>query len=67
MSESAGRAATLDDLWAIPQSERFHELVGGLLVQKAAPTGEHGDAQAGVVGAVRLPFQRKPGGGGPGG
>lgn len=67
MSESARRAATLDDLWAIPQGERFHELVGGLLVQKAAPTGEHGDAQAGVVGAVRSPFQRKPGGGGPGG
>lgn len=67
MSQSARRAATLDDLWAIPEAERFHELVGGLLIQKAAPTGEHGDAQAGVVGAVRSPFQRKPGGGGPGG
>jgi Uma2 family endonuclease len=41
--------------------------VGGQLIQKAAPSGEHGDAQAGVVAAVRPPFQRKPGGGGPGG
>jgi Uma2 family endonuclease len=36
------------------------------LTQRAAPSGEHGDAQAGVVAAVRPPFQRKPGGGGPG-
>ena len=67
MSQSARRPATLDDFWAIPESERFHELVGGELVQKAAPSGEHGDAQAGVVAAVRPRFQRKPGGGGPGG
>jgi Uma2 family endonuclease len=67
MSQSARRGATIDDLWAIPEAERFHELVGGELIQKAAPTGEHGDAQAGVVGAIRPPFQRKPGGGGPGG
>jgi Uma2 family endonuclease len=67
MSQSVRRAATLADFWAIAEGERFHELVGGELVEKAAPTGEHGDAQAGVVGAVRPPFQRKPGGGGPGG
>jgi Uma2 family endonuclease len=41
--------------------------VGGVLVEKAAPSGEHGDAQAGIVGAIRGPFQRRPGGGGPGG
>jgi Uma2 family endonuclease len=67
MSRSVRRSATIDDLWAIPEAERFHELLGGELIQKAAPTGEHGDAQAGVVGAIRPPFQRKPGGGGPGG
>jgi Uma2 family endonuclease len=67
MSRSARRAASLDEFWAIPEVQRFHELVGGELIQKAAPTGEHGDAQAGVVGAIRPPFQRKPGGGGPGG
>lgn len=67
MSQSARRGATLDDFFAIPEGERFHELVGGELIQKAAPTGEHGDAQAGVVSAVRPPFHRKPDSGGPGG
>ena len=67
MSQSARRGATLDDFWKIPEGQRFHELVAGELSEKAAPSGEHGDAQAGVVGAIRSPFQRRPGGGGPGG
>lgn len=67
MSESARRNATLEDFWAIPEEQRFHELIGGELIEKAAPSGEHGDAQAGVVGAVRSPFQRGSGRGGPGG
>ena len=67
MSESARRQATLADFWAIAEGERFHELIGGQLSEKAAPSGEHGDAQAGVVGAVRSPFQRPVGRGGPGG
>jgi Uma2 family endonuclease len=61
------RRATLEDFWAIPEGERFHELVGGELTQKAPPSGEHGGAQAGVVSALRPPFQRRPGGGAPGG
>jgi len=40
MSQSARRAATLDDFWSIPEGGRFHELIGGLLLQKAAPTGD---------------------------
>lgn len=67
MSQSARLAATLEDFWAIPEAERFHELVGGEFLQKSAPSGEHGGAQAGVVGTVQPPFQRKPGAGGPGG
>lgn len=67
MSQSARRRATLDDFWAIPQSERFHELIGGELIEKAAPSGEHGGAQGGVVGALYGPFQRPSGRGGPGG
>ncbi len=67
MSESVRRQATADDFWAIPDAERFHELIGGELIQKATPSGEHGDAQAGIVGAVRTPFQRARGRGGPGG
>lgn len=67
MSQPVRRGATLDEFWAIPEHERFHELVGGELTQKAAPSGEHGDAQAGIVAAVRPPFQRQRGGGGLGG
>jgi Uma2 family endonuclease len=57
----------MDDFWAIPETERFHEFVNGELVRKADPSGEHGSAQVGVVRAVAPPFQRRAGGGGPGG
>jgi Uma2 family endonuclease len=68
MSQSSRRPATLDDFFAIPEAERFHELRGGDLIQKAAPSGEHGSAQAMLVGAVVPPYNRKlGGGGGPGG
>jgi Uma2 family endonuclease len=68
MPPTARRSYSLDDFWAIPEAERFHELIAGEILPKAAPSGEHGDAQAGVVGALRSPFQRAPGGGGgPGG
>jgi Uma2 family endonuclease len=67
MNKSNRRGGTLTEFWAIPESQRFHEFVGGELIEKAAPSGEHGDAQAGVVSAVRPPFQRRLGGGGPGG
>jgi len=67
MTGSARRQATADDFWAIPDAVRFHEFIGGEVIEKAAPSGEHGDAQAGVVGAVRSPFQRARGRGGPGG
>jgi Uma2 family endonuclease len=66
MSQSERRKATLADFWTIPEAQRFHELVDGELVQKASPSGEHGDAQAGIVVAVRPPYQRPPGRGGPG-
>lgn len=61
------RKASLDDFGAIPEVTRFHELIAGDLIEKAAPSGEHGDAQAGIVVAVRGPFQRGAGSGGPGG
>jgi Uma2 family endonuclease len=67
MSQPIRRDATLEDFFAIPETERFHELIGGDIVRKADPSAEHGGAQAGVVGAVWGPFQRVPGGGGPGG
>lgn len=68
MNQFARRRASVDDFRAIPEAERFHELIGGEIVRKATPSGEHGAAQAGIVGNVQPRFQRKPGGGnGPGG
>jgi Uma2 family endonuclease len=63
----AGKRATLADFLAIPASERFHELIDGELVRKAEPSGEHADGQGGIIASIRPPFQRGPGGRGPGG
>lgn len=68
VARSAPRVASLEDFLAIPEERRFHELLGSAIVEKATPSGEHGDAQAGVVSAVRPAYQRRSGGGGgPGG
>jgi Uma2 family endonuclease len=64
MAQSAHLGATLDDFWAIPEADRFHEIIAGEITPKASPSGEHGDAQAGIVGAIRLPFHRSTGGAG---
>jgi Uma2 family endonuclease len=55
------------DLVSLPEGERFHEILDGELVRKATPSFEHGDAQSGIVGALKTPFHRPPGRGGPGG
>ena len=65
MSESARRTATLEDFWAIPEGERFHELIAGEIVEKAAPSGEHGGAQF-TLGVMIGSFGRG-GGAAPGG
>jgi len=67
MSQSVRRGVSIDAFWAIPEAERFHEFYGSELVPKAAPSGEHGGAQVGVVAAVAPRFQRRAGGGGQGG
>ena len=67
MAAVTPRRAILSDLLALPEGERFHEIIGGELVRKAEPSFEHGNAQSGVVTNVRVPFQRPPGSGGPGG
>ncbi len=67
MRSPAGNRATIEDFLAIPESERFHELIDGRLVRKADPSAEHGDGQSRVVGWLKTPFQRPPGRGGPGG
>jgi Uma2 family endonuclease len=67
MTEPVRRKATVEEFLAIPEDRRFHELIGGDIIEKAGPSGAHGNAQAGVITAVRAPFQRRRGGGGPGG
>lgn len=37
--------ATFQDLLALPEDDRFHEVLDGELVRKASPSGEHGYTQ----------------------
>ncbi|MEM9455739.1 MAG: Uma2 family endonuclease [Myxococcota bacterium] len=37
--------ATEADFFAIPEEDRFHELIDGEIIQKALPSGRHGAAQ----------------------
>ena len=58
--------ATLADLLAIPEHERFHEVVHGELVRKALPTARHALAQGKILGSFE-PFNEpiaadRPGG-----
>lgn len=57
---------TVEDLLALKGDRRF-ELIEGALVEKAAPTGEHGHAQGVALAALIPPFMRRGGGGRPGG
>lgn len=58
--------ATWEDLLAIPEGDRLHELLAGEIVERAAPSGEHGLAQGDLREAL-APFRRRPGGRWPGG
>jgi Uma2 family endonuclease len=58
---------TVADWLAQPADARF-ELIDGELVEKAAPTAEHGHAQLATGAALRVAYDRRLGGpGGPGG
>lgn len=64
----ARKPATEADFFAIPEHERWHELWDGEVVERAAPSGEHSDAQSGIASILKPKFQRGSGGpGGPGG
>lgn len=58
--------ATIADLLAIPEDERNHEVVNGVLLEKEATSGRHGGAQF-RLGEQLGPYNRKPGGPKPGG
>ncbi|WP_437908526.1 Uma2 family endonuclease [Sorangium sp. So ce327] len=64
---SSRRLATSDDLLAIPERERFHEVIGGELVRKAMSSGPHGRAQLRIGSRISGPYDRRPGGRWPGG
>jgi Uma2 family endonuclease len=69
MSTPASNAGhkTLADWLALPEDARF-ELIDGELIEKAAPTFDHGRAQGHSYLVIGGQFDRKPGGaGGPGG
>jgi Uma2 family endonuclease len=67
MPASAKELATEDDLFAIPETERRHELIEGTIEPKGAASGRHGAAQRKLSAHVD-PFDRRSGGsGGPGG
>src|SRR5690606_32104782 len=60
-------AATVTDLLAIPEPERFHEIIDGELLRKAMPSIRHGMAQMGIGDAITGPYgprarERGPGG-----
>jgi Uma2 family endonuclease len=58
--------ATIADLLAIPEEDRNHEVINGVLLEKEASSGRHGGAQF-RLGAALDPYNRKPGGTKPGG
>lgn len=66
MSAPAPRLATFADLIALGDSA-FHEILGGAVVEKAAPSPEHGLAQRALGRFIGGPFHDDDGRGGPGG
>ena len=69
MSSGARRfhRATVDDLLAIPDAERFHEIIDGELVRKAMPSLRHGTVQAELSAEVAGAYGLRARGRGPGG
>jgi Uma2 family endonuclease len=59
--------ATAEDLLAIPEDERFHEVIDGELVRKAMPSIRHGTAQAELAAEIAGAYGLRSRGRGPGG
>jgi Uma2 family endonuclease len=66
MSTSAKKLATVEDLFAIPEEDRRHELIEGTIEPKGAASGPHGATQR-KLSAYVDPFDRRGGGDHPGG
>lgn len=67
MSGAAPRRATIEDLFAIREELRRHELIDGEIIEKGTATGEHGATQAELVTVLGRRFGRRPDAGWPGG
>jgi hypothetical protein len=65
MVASSRRPATFEDLLARDDAERL-EIIGGEIVEKAAPSPSHSFAEI-KLGVAVDPFNRRPGSRGPGG
>lgn len=64
---AARKLSTAADLRAL-DPDGAYEILGGVIVDKAAPSAEHGTAQSSTISQLWGSFDRKPGGGGgPGG
>lgn len=61
------RLATVEDLLAIPEGERFHEVLDGELVRKTMPSLRHGAAQAELAAEIAGAYGLRSRGRGPGG
>ena len=53
---------TFEDILAIPEDQRRHEVLDGVLTPKAMASGEHGVCQIEVATWVRNFFGRRPNG-----
>jgi Uma2 family endonuclease len=60
MSTSTKQLATVEDLFAIPEEDRRHELIEGVIELKGAASGRHGAAQHKLSAHVN-PFDRRGG------
>lgn len=65
VTDAARRLLTLDDLVALGDASA--EVIHGVMVYKAEPSAEHGDAQLALGSFLRQHFHRKSGPDGPGG
>ena len=65
-SQPAPRPAKAEELLALPD-ERAAEIIDGRLVEKAAPSILHGQAQGWLLGVLLPAFHRRSGGAVPGG
>lgn len=67
MSKPQPRTGRTIEEWLAQPEDRRLELIDGEFVEKALPDEPHADAQAGLVTELRTAFNRRGGGGHPGG